>query len=153
MKQCARCLETKPTTDFHKNSTTADGLAAYCKPCRKAYSSDPARVAVTNQRRRERYATTDPVERRIRRAMVEYGVGREVAEHHERATRCDWCTLTFEGSRGPAAKVLHHDHETGEYVATLCSRCNSIEGWVQAAALDLNITPAAYLAALTKGIT
>src|SRR5205823_5961014 len=34
-KRCARCLEVKPTDEFHKTSATKDGLVIYCKPCRK----------------------------------------------------------------------------------------------------------------------
>lgn len=33
MKQCTKCLNTKPLTEFHKKSRTKDGLDYYCKVC------------------------------------------------------------------------------------------------------------------------
>lgn len=33
MKTCTKCGETKPTTDFYKNSKKRDGLTLWCKPC------------------------------------------------------------------------------------------------------------------------
>lgn len=33
MKTCAKCGETKPTTEFHKNSSKRDGLYCHCKSC------------------------------------------------------------------------------------------------------------------------
>lgn len=33
MKECPRCKELKPTSEFHKNRSRADGLGFYCKPC------------------------------------------------------------------------------------------------------------------------
>lgn len=33
MKQCTKCKETRPLTEYRPHDTTADGLAAYCKFC------------------------------------------------------------------------------------------------------------------------
>ena len=33
VKQCARCEQSKPLTDYQKNITTVDGLQSYCKSC------------------------------------------------------------------------------------------------------------------------
>ena len=33
MKTCTKCGETKPTTEFHKNSSKRDGLYCHCKLC------------------------------------------------------------------------------------------------------------------------
>lgn len=33
MKTCTKCGETKPTTEFHKNSSKRDGLYYHCKLC------------------------------------------------------------------------------------------------------------------------
>ncbi len=33
MKKCAFCQDTKPITEFHKNSRSKDGLHSYCKSC------------------------------------------------------------------------------------------------------------------------
>ena len=37
-KKCTKCDETKTLDCFHKNKSTKDGLAGYCKLCRKPYS-------------------------------------------------------------------------------------------------------------------
>lgn len=34
-KICACCKEEKPTKDFGRNATTADGLSYYCKRCNR----------------------------------------------------------------------------------------------------------------------
>lgn len=35
-KQCARCLEVLPRTEFHKQKRSKDGLRGWCKPCTRA---------------------------------------------------------------------------------------------------------------------
>lgn len=49
MKQCKKCWETKPVTEFHKNRRTPDGLYVYCKACKCAeenarYKLDPDKI-------------------------------------------------------------------------------------------------------------
>ena len=34
-KQCRKCEETKALSDFHKNKSSKDGLASWCKECKK----------------------------------------------------------------------------------------------------------------------
>jgi len=36
-KQCGRCKQFKPHSDFYKNKSTKDGLARWCKQCKKEY--------------------------------------------------------------------------------------------------------------------
>jgi hypothetical protein len=36
-KQCGRCKQFKPLSDFYKNKSTKDGLARWCKQCKKEY--------------------------------------------------------------------------------------------------------------------
>ena len=37
MKNCAKCNELKDCSEFHKQTSTKDGLASYCKSCKSAY--------------------------------------------------------------------------------------------------------------------
>ena len=37
-KQCGRCKQFKPHSEFYKNKSTKDGLARWCKQCKKEYS-------------------------------------------------------------------------------------------------------------------
>ena len=54
-KRCSLCKEHKPTTDFHKNKTSSDGLQSMCKPCKKAHNdssnpeANPNRMYVNGQ--------------------------------------------------------------------------------------------------------
>lgn len=147
MKQCIRCKTDKPVEEFNQDKNVKGGRAAYCKVCRCEYEAerrkrDGERIrAVT----RARYANADKAETRIRRRMTQYKVSREVAERVERATVCEWCERPFSGDRGPDAKCLHHCHQTGQYVATLCGRCNSVEGWIRQICDLAGITVEAYL--------
>jgi hypothetical protein len=36
-KQCGKCKKVKPVTEFYKNKSTSDGLARWCKECKKQY--------------------------------------------------------------------------------------------------------------------
>ena len=154
MKRCLTCEVAQLVDNFHRDARRLDGRAPYCKTCRSAYEA--ARRAENrdqiNARTRERYAVADPRELRIRRRMATYGVTREIAEQIEDRTTCEWCSRTFIGVRGPDSKHTHHDHETGEYVATLCGRCNSIEGWVTQMSILASIPVEEYLDILHKGI-
>jgi hypothetical protein len=39
-KQCGKCKELKPLSDFYKNKSTKDGLARWCKECKRQYSKN-----------------------------------------------------------------------------------------------------------------
>lgn len=58
-KFCAKCKETKPRTDFSKDSSRTDGLQAYCKVCKsgadkKAKLNSTEELSLTQQRNRRR---------------------------------------------------------------------------------------------------
>ena len=38
-KLCGKCKTAKPITDFHKRTYSNDGLAHYCKECKKVYDA------------------------------------------------------------------------------------------------------------------
>jgi hypothetical protein len=40
MKQCSRCREEKPFTEFARSSSHKDGHQSYCKSCRRSYWQD-----------------------------------------------------------------------------------------------------------------
>lgn len=57
-KFCPRCEKTLPTSEFHKDSGSSDGLYGYCKYCKyqtnKIYFSSPkGRKAVSGQTKRK----------------------------------------------------------------------------------------------------
>ena len=53
MKKCCRCNEIKDYSEFHKNSTKADGYAYQCKPCRKSIKAE------SYQKNKEIYKNTN----------------------------------------------------------------------------------------------
>lgn len=85
--------------------------------------------------------------------MRMYKLTREQSEQVEDQTTCEWCGRPFGPSRGPDARTVHHNHVTGKYVATLCGRCNSIEGWITQVAALGGLAVDAYLDTLREGIT
>ena len=52
-KQCAKCREAKPLSEYHRSVTSRDGRAARCKSCR---SQDSRRYA---ERRRAAEASAE----------------------------------------------------------------------------------------------
>lgn len=93
MKRCTGCREVKPTEGFHA-SGNKDGLAIYCKDCRR------------EQARRTHLRRTYGLDEAGLRDMIEaqYGV-------------CAVC------QERPAAHV-DHDHRTGQIRGVLCFSCN-----------------------------
>ena len=37
LKECPKCGETKPVSEYHKNKAYSDGLGSHCRSCRKIY--------------------------------------------------------------------------------------------------------------------
>lgn len=52
LKHCSKCYDSKPETDFYKQSATKDGLQYYCKSC------------ASNHGRLKKWYPRDPVKRR-----------------------------------------------------------------------------------------
>ena len=45
LKECCKCGETKPVSEYHKNKTSADGLQYKCRSCeKKRYQSDKEHI-------------------------------------------------------------------------------------------------------------
>jgi NAD-dependent SIR2 family protein deacetylase len=60
MKQCSKCGENKPETEFYNHKQKKDGLYSHCKECHKSKAKEwrqanPDKVAAGSQRWRDRY--------------------------------------------------------------------------------------------------
>jgi hypothetical protein len=60
MKQCCRCKQDKPLTEFNKKSANPDGLERYCKECHRAknkkhYEANKAKYVEQSMRYRKQY--------------------------------------------------------------------------------------------------
>lgn len=57
-KRCCTCKQDKPYSDFHKNKTTVDGLARYCRACKSKSSAkyrEKPEVRIKMKKRSEEY--------------------------------------------------------------------------------------------------
>ncbi len=100
-KRCTDCREVKPVSAFHKHPTQSDGLAIYCKPCRK--------VRGRKLHLKQTYGLDDAA----LSAMVA-----------EQGGVCAICR------RRPAVHV-DHDHVFGGVRGVLCFACNVALGQLQ----------------------
>ena len=106
-KQCTRCKECKPRTEFHRASRSKDGLHSYCKEC----------VRLWNKARK------DSGERQTYLLARKYGLTlQEYKKLLERSGGlCDIC--------GEACKPnVDHNHNTGQARGILCRACNTALG-------------------------
>lgn len=96
-KRCPKCDQTKPLSEFGKDSNLKDGHKVYCRPCANAYQS---------MRRRERFAIDPEGERRK--------VGPSRKRHNRRAAQLRRRCATLKRELGCAAcgrkRVILHFH-------------------------------------------
>ena len=115
MKTCIKCGEAKCLSSFTKDKKSADGLYAFCKPCKRA-------------RQKEYYKNNNGREK-SRAYYVEklYGITMEDYEamFEAQGKSCACC-----GSTDPQGKNFHvdHCHKTGAVRSILCHPCNTALG-------------------------
>lgn len=157
-KQCARCKQIKPTTDFHKLKESKDGLKYYCAACSNKAGQDyklrnPEKFKESKRNYRLRNlekerANARDYQRRLRADKVAYQkqsikrasfdrkkrYGLEESEYQrmlmDQAFLCKIC-------RKPETAIYHgkprtlcvdHCHSTGSIRGLLCHRCNAMVG-------------------------
>jgi hypothetical protein len=125
-KRCPACGETKPTTEYHRNRGTKDGLRAYCKSCHcehaRQYREDN-REAVRERNRLRYMAIRDNIrETAAVRAREWYKNNRETALEYQRNYR-DACI-----ERCNARDALNHAIRSGKVSRPeQCEDCGNIE--------------------------
>ncbi len=55
-KQCRRCKKHKPLTEFHKNASSHDGLARWCKTCKTKAAKESRKKRASKRRTTEQQA-------------------------------------------------------------------------------------------------
>lgn len=108
-KVCAKCGESKPIGEFHKQPTGKMGRHSYCKPC-------------YNERNKTRNRSDTPEQKRQWNLSRRYGI--TVAEFDEMLARQGGKCVICE--QEPKRPVVDHCHETGAVRGILCHRCNII---------------------------
>lgn len=154
IKTCTKCHISKPVIEFHKYKRSPDGYKPVCKECRviesaKWWENNKEELKAKNN---AKHAVKDKSKIFIKRVMRVYKVTEELAQWIWNQTHCEWCGIELTIGQGKAAKVVHHNHDTGEYVATLCSRCNLIEGLINSAAKGAGVSIAEFVEMLSKRI-
>lgn len=97
-KYCRSCGQAKPHSEWHRNSTSSDGFASYCKTCR------------AEQSRKHYFKKT-------------YGLSSEDVQRmiKEQFGICPICLQ-------PKPEHVDHDHVTGKVRGVLCFTCNAALG-------------------------
>lgn len=118
-KQCSKCKESKPLSEFHRYRKSRDGLQPRCKPCNRLSA---ARWNIANKDKH----TTHSRNWNLRR----YGLTPDgyAKMFEEQGGRCGLCGRTPDeaGHRGNFEHILcvDHCHATGSIRKLLCSPCN-----------------------------
>lgn len=114
MKDCRRCLETKPVSEFAKNLRNRDGLHSYCTKCRREYA---------REKYHERKSSISPEQNRANARKYRYGITQEQYEDmlSSQGNACAVCQVRF----GEDAKPnIDHDHNCcpGKVTCGFCVR-------------------------------
>lgn len=114
MKQCTKCNELRPLSDYRKDKQKKDGLHSHCKPCCKA-----------NAKRWWKTQRELPIEdRRVKYLKYEYGLS--IEEFHQMWLNqdgvCAICVTPLSLEQNGYA--VDHNHVTNEVRGLLCKTCN-----------------------------
>lgn len=150
LKQCAACGETKPTDQFPRNSSCADGLHYRCKACHyqshRLYLQDPEhRATVYRQRRRKMGEPAVKAAYHDRKIRNKYGLPREWTYEGMLAMQDGKCAICdAEHNGGFYRFAIDHNPASGEVRGLLCTQCNQALGQLRESP-DLLRKAAAYL--------
>lgn len=130
MKQCSRCRETKPTSEFHKDKGRSDGLSGWCKPCRiksiriaEAKRPKPPYTPRSRQPERIRERTK---KRNYRAAHPERVKAALKVQRALQSGKLAPATESFCFVCGNPAQHLHHmDYSKPLEVIPVCKSCHS----------------------------
>ena len=144
MKQCSRCGQKKPLTDFQIRRRSADGRQVYCRPCstvkgrewrgknrerqrttdRARYAANPGAGAERTRRYRKRHPERVSILRR-KATLAAHGLTPQNyrAMLEEQDHRCAICQSEDPG-HWSGRFVVDHDHGTRVVRGLLCASCN-----------------------------
>lgn len=123
-KICIKCNIEKPYSEFHKRKISKDGYRNDCKLCKIEYDKNYWEKNKEKRHKQDRRA-------RLKR---EYGISIEEYNkmYKEQNNKCGICGN--KETQKQNGKIIHlaidHDHDTDEIRGLLCSRCNSLLGFV-----------------------
>ena len=126
MKKCPSCGETKPLSDYYKNSSAKDGHSYWCRNCTRRRNKVYRKRHPEKNKRSRRQKRLDPnsgewgywIRTHYDIILDEYN-----AMLADQGGVCAICGRTQE-ENGKRLSV-DHDHETGAVRGLLCKSCNS----------------------------
>lgn len=121
-KVCRRCKKEKDASDFFKEKRVRDGLASWCKICKREYHSKWYRdLRKTQPRARTRRTDRDNALR------TKYGLTADDVDKMivDQGGVCLTCGSLFGENMRPC---VDHDHRVGHVRGILCRNCNTILG-------------------------
>lgn len=121
-KECTKCTEIKPLSEYYAHSMTKDKLFGHCKACERARATRDN--AMRQERDPKRVATLRRAAAR-RKRLRQYGLTEQDYERMliEQDGKCAICGAEEPGAWGGSMPV-DHDHETGKVRKLLCHNCN-----------------------------
>lgn len=112
---CAKCNQTKPAADFHRNAGKPTGHHSWCKGCANAARKDSrSRNGRQPNKRAYNLATRYGLTEEVERDMMKQQEG-----------RCAICRIEL------TRHHIDHDHATGAVRGLLCARCNLGVGYME----------------------
>ena len=119
MKQCAKCKQEKPLSEFHKQKRAKDGLQFFCKDCDRERKRNWKKInKERNPERLENYAKTQKARK--------YGINRKELDS---LLKNEVCQICGEHCSSLASKLgIDHNHNTKQIRGVLCLACNTALG-------------------------
>jgi phage-related protein len=155
MITCSKCKETKPTTDYWKDSSRSSGYKGYCKKCkpdRKTYFKtwQEKKLRENPDYWKKLEANRDPATRRAsnrKSTLKKYNLTPEEYQQILEAQngKCAICKKKETFDQTGKELAVDHSHKTGEVRGLLCQTCNQALGML-GDSLELLHSAISYLA-------
>jgi uncharacterized protein YlaI len=114
MKNCTKCGEQKPLSEFYKSTKAYDGLQARCKICHNIVTKD---YNYRNKKKRNLYSKKYNIEKTYGISFSEY---ESLIKFQN--SKCAICDKDLQDGK---QTHVDHDHKTNAIRGILCSKCNT----------------------------
>lgn len=131
MKNCSKCNQQKPTSEYHKDKRNSDGLYGWCKTCACEKSMLYRQNNIEKVRENQRAARNKNPDA-YKNKSLKYTFGITLDEYNELLEKqnyvCAVCNKPEKEIHPQSKKIrnlnVDHCHETGKIRGLLCNSCN-----------------------------